>query len=347
LKGVLLESERELKKEISNEVALLSKSLMVNIILAIAVVVLAVLFLYQTFSSPASKSAITPTTNLVTSSSNTNIPNISYSYVAAHTNIPFNSTELSIINNAPLSYYEIAAEKLLNNTLTDRIVVQKGPQGNAIIIDGKPTVIYLGATSCIFCAENRWAMALALAKFGNFSALYTGYSAMGDDHIPTIFWLPANITTQNNVSYGSDYSSPYINFIAADYESPLSGGFEIQPLSYFLTKAPNATYSNAILFMNNSKLFQGTPFTFWGTTFVTGADGIVFGNTTPTSASDIPLAYMTHVQVLNQLKNFNDQFAWGEYAAADVYIAYTCPSINNNAPVCKLSGIQKLESIIG
>ena len=25
----------------------------------------------------------------------------------------------------------------------------------------------------------------------------------------------------------------------------------------------------------------------------------------------------THAQVLSQLKNFNDQFAWGEYAAAD------------------------------
>ncbi|MGC8648634.1 MAG: DUF929 family protein [Candidatus Micrarchaeia archaeon] len=246
-----------------------------------------------------------------------------------------------------MSYYETAAEKLLNNTLTDSIMVQRNPQGNVMIINGKPTVVFLGTTSCIYCAENRWAMALALAKFGNFSALYTGYSAMGDGHIPTIFWMPANITTPSGVSYGSDYSSPYINFIAADYESPLSGGFEIQPLSYFISNAPNATYANAIAFMNASKQFQGTPFTYWGTTFVNGADGIVFGNTTPTSASDIPLAYMTHAQVLNQLKNFNDQFAWSEYAAADIYIAYTCPSINNNAPVCKLSGIQKLESMIG
>ncbi|MGC8572174.1 MAG: DUF929 family protein, partial [Candidatus Micrarchaeia archaeon] len=276
-----------------------------------------------------------------------NTTNITYAYVAQHVNKPFNSTELSIINNAPLSYYEIAAEKLLNNTLTDRIMVSKGPQGNVLITNGKPTVIYIGATSCLYCGENVWAMDLALAKFGQFGSLYTGYSSMGDGHITTTFFEPVNITTPSGVSIGSNYTSNYITFLPIEYESPLSGGFQFQSLPYLQSTVSNATYANAIAFMNASKQFQGTPFTYWGTTFVDGADGIVFGNTTPTSASDIPLSYMTHAQVLNQLKNFNDQFAWGEYAAADVYIAYLCPSINNKAPVCQLPGIQKLESIIG
>jgi len=345
-----LEKERELKKEIVNESTMLSRSLMINVLLAIAVVVLVVLLAVQMLNESKATNGTqlaSTTQHINTSASNTTTRSVSYAYIANHTNLEFNSTELSIINNAPLSYYETAAEKLLNGTLTDQIMVQRNPQGNAIIIDGKPTVVYIGATSCLYCAENRWAMALALAKFGKFNSLYTGYSAMNDGHIPTIFWVPANITTQSGVSYGSNYSSNYINFIAADYESPLSAGFEMQPLSYIISKAPNATYANAIIFMNNSKLFQGTPFTFWGTTFVTGADGVVFGNTTPTSAANITLAYMTHQQILNQLKNFNDQFAWSEYAAADVYIAYTCPAINNSAPVCQLPGIQKLESIIG
>ncbi len=309
----------------------LRKYLGINILLVIAIIILAVLVISNILSSK-------PTANTI---------NITYTYVVQHVNKPFNSTELSIINNAPLSYYETAAEKLLNGTLTDQIFNKSGPQGKEIIINGKPTVVYIGATTCVYCGENRWAMALALSKFGSFSALYSGYSAMNDSHVATLYWEPANITTPSDVSFGNSYTSNYINFISADYESPLSAGFEIQPLSFFVNKAPNATYRNAMIFMNASNQFQGTPFTFWGTTFVAGADGIVFGNTTPTSASDMPLSYMTHVQVLNQLKNFNDQFAWGEYAAADVYIAYTCPSIKNSAPVCQLPGIQKLESEVG
>ena len=56
---------------------------------------------------------------------------------------------------------------------------------------------------------------------------------------------------------------------------------------------------------------------------------------------------MTHAQVLSQLSSFNDQFAWSEYAAADVYIAQVCPSINNTAPVCSLPAIKSIGSVMG
>jgi len=59
-----------------------------------------------------------------------------------------------------------------------------------------------------------------------------------------------------------------------------------------------------------------------------------------------PLTYMTHAQVLSQLAHPDDQFAYTEYAAADVYVAMVCSSINNTAPVCSPPAIKSLETII-
>ncbi|MFI5412423.1 MAG: hypothetical protein ACHQX1_00865, partial [Candidatus Micrarchaeales archaeon] len=191
------------------------------------------------------------------------------------------------------------------------------------------------------------AMALALARFGNFTQLFNGYSALGDGDLPTVYWTANNYTTSSGVGYGNYYNSKYINFISAEYQSPITAGFQIKPLSYFLQLSPNATYTTALGFMNSTNKFQGTPFTFWGTSIVAGADALVFGNTTPSSASNLPLAHMTHAQVLSQFQSFNDQFAWSEYAAADVYIAQVCPSINNSAPVCSLPAIKSIGATMG
>ncbi|MCL4383740.1 MAG: DUF929 domain-containing protein [Candidatus Marsarchaeota archaeon] len=257
----------------------------------------------------------------------------------------FSAANLAIINNASNNYFEIAGQRLLNNSLTDPVLpfpANKSNQYPLFIANGKPSVIYIGAITCVFCGENRWAMALALSRFGSFSKLFYGYSAFGDHDVPTIYWNDYNYTTSSSVGYGNYYSSKYINFISADYESNITQGFTLRPLSFYVQLAPNQTYKNAFEFMNSTNKFVGTPFTFWGTSLVPGADAVVFGNSTPTSAT-LPLTSMTHQQVLNQIKNFNDQFAYGEYAAADVYIAYVCPGINNSASVCSLPAIKQLE----
>ena len=296
------------------------------------------------FSANSARSAVTSTISNTTSTSLN-------SFGSRLTNIdkPFNSSDLAVINDAPDSYFEAAAQKLIQGNLTDEVLAEPYNQSihaGPYILGGKPTVIYLGAISCVFCGENRWAMALALSRFGNFSSLYEGYSSFGDHNLPTIYWSADNYTTPEGVGFGNSYSSKYINFLSADYLSPIVQGFEVQPLSYFVSESPNSTYKSAISFMNSTNQFQGTPFTLWGNTLVTGADAVVFGNSTPTSTT-LPLTYETHSQVLNQLKNFNDQFSWGDYAAADVYIAYTCPSINDTAPICNLPAIKQLISNIG
>ncbi len=261
---------------------------------------------------------------------------------------PLNASELNVINNMNNSYFEIAGEMLLNHTLTNPVfyMVNKSDLFPIYKINGKPTVIYIGALSCLYCGENRWAVALALSRFGNFTALYKGYTSFSDYDLPTLYWSVYNYTTPAGVAYGAEYSSKYLNFIPADFESPVTGGFEIAPLSYFIKNAPNATYADAIEFMNSTGEFAGTPFMLWGRVLMKGANAVVFGNTTP-KQPPLPLEYMTHEDVIKQLKNFNDQFAWSEYAAADVYVAYVCDAINNTAPVCSLPAIAKLETVSG
>ncbi len=250
------------------------------------------------------------------------IPQITGSFGRTIKNIdqPFNATELNVINSANNSYYDKAAEMLLNGTLADRVfyAVNKSLLQPVYMINGKPTVIYIGALSCFYCGENRWAMALALSRFGNFSALYKGYTSFGDYDLPTIYWTQYNYT----------------------------GAFETAPVSAFIAAAPNSTYADAMAYMNKTKLFRGTPFDLFGRVIFQGADAVVLGNSMPTQPP-IPLEYMTHEQVIQQLADFNDQFAYGEYAAADVYVADICNAINNTAPICSLPGIVKLEKAIG
>jgi hypothetical protein len=275
---------------------------------------------------------------------------------------PLSSAELSAINSAPNSYFEVAGKMLLNlslsgesmqnNTYTGTVSVHNMNKYPPLIVGGKPSVVYIGAISCLYCAENRWAMALALSRFGNFTALYKGYSSFGDYDVPTLYWNVDNYTSNGSVEYGNRYSSSYINFFSAEYVSPISKGFSFvsseNPIGYFVKNAPNQSYKQAMEFMNGTGLFAGTPFTFWGTAINGGADAVVFGTPTSNQSEKLPpLSYMTHQQIINQFRDFNTTFAVEEYAAADVYVAETCPAIGNTAPVCSLPAITALESAMG
>ena len=242
---------------------LLNKSMLVNVLLGAVIVIMGLLLFYQSvLHAPTSATTTSSTTIAATTTTISN----SSSGTLAGIDIPLNSTQLSVINNAPLSYYEIAGQRLLNGSLKNEVINQASPQYNALIINGKPTVIYMGAITCIFCGENRWAMALALARFGNFTQLFNGYSALGDGDVPTLYWTADNITATSSMRYGNYYNSNYINFISAEYESPITQGFTLPSTggTFYVQYSPNATYTTALSFMNKTGKFQGTPFTFWG-----------------------------------------------------------------------------------
>ncbi len=286
--------------------------------------------------------------NLTSFVSNINTSHISSGPAAARTTLagidqPLNATELGVINNAPNSYFELAGEAYLNGSLSNQVGAQ-ATNTTPLIINGRPSVIYLGSITCIFCGENRWAMALALSRFGSFSSLFKGYSSLGDGDVPTLYWRPDNYNATNAIT-GSYYASNYINFLPIEDTAPITGGFQLQPLPIMqaeVNSTGNSSYIRAMSLIIRLANFQGTPYTIWGRSVVGGADAVDFGNSTPTS-QNLPIAQMTHAQILKQFSENNDQFSMTEYAAADLYIAMTCASINNTASACNLPAIRRIE----
>ena len=74
--------------------------------------------------------------------------------------------------------------------------------GPALTSGGKPEMLYIGAEYCPYCAGTRWAMIVALSRFGTFSGLRTIHSSTTD--------TPANIPTWT--FYQSRYTSNYLAF---------------------------------------------------------------------------------------------------------------------------------------
>ena len=265
-------------------------------------------------------------------------------------NSPLNATELSIINNASNSYFETAGLMFLNASLANSVSTQPflGPE---LVVNGKISVVYIGAISCIFCGENRWAMALALSRFGGFSQLYKGYSSFQDADLPTLYWAPANYNASQDVEFGNFYSSSYINFLSIENASPITLGFEPPSLAYMAQQAAalnNSAYKAAVNMVAQLNDYQGTPYTIWGKYIVSGADAFDFGNSTATlSNGHYPLTNNTHEQVFSQLAHPTDQFALTEYAAADLYLTLLCISTNNPVSACHLSAITQIEARSG
>jgi hypothetical protein len=80
--------------------------------------------------------------------------------------------------------------------------LQKITDQPGLTADGKPLVLYIGAEYCPFCATQRWAVVVALSRFGTFSDLGLTHSA-SDDVYPN---------TQSFSFHGSSYRSQYLAF---------------------------------------------------------------------------------------------------------------------------------------
>ena len=77
-------------------------------------------------------------------------------------------------------------------------------------------VTYIGAEYCPFCAAERWALTVALSRFGTFSGLAGTHSSSTDVYPDT----------QTLSFYGSHYTSPYLDFqpVEETTNQPVGGG---------------------------------------------------------------------------------------------------------------------------
>ena len=87
--------------------------------------------------------------------------------------------------------------------------------------DGKPEITYVGAEYCPYSAAERWALAVALSRFGTFSHL-SGTHSSSTDVYPN---------TQTLSFYGSSYSSPYVDFQAVEEATNQQVGGDVPGLA--------------------------------------------------------------------------------------------------------------------
>lgn len=80
----------------------------------------------------------------------------------------------------------------------------------------KPSILYVGAEYCPYCAAERWPMVMALAQFGKFSSLGSTTSSSGD----------ANPNTPTFSFHGASYTSPYINFTGVEQQDRKGGSLD-------------------------------------------------------------------------------------------------------------------------
>ncbi len=190
--------------------------------------------------------------------------------------------------------------------------------GTALTANGKPEVLYMGAEYCPFCATERWAMTVALSRFGTFSGLKFIHSSASDD--------PASIPTLT--FYKSTYSSKYISFTPD----------EMQDVNRATLQAPTAA-QNAILTKYDappqvpSTDAGSIPFVDFGNKFmVSGA-----------SYSYTVLQGKTWAQVAAALKDPSTPIAKGADGAANMITAAICKLTGNKPATACTPAVQALE----
>ncbi len=133
---------------------------------------------------------------------------------AGSSDAPVPATVLADVASVPVATSnQIGAGSAQNSFVAVRGPALRGPNGH-------PEVLYIGAEYCPYCAAERWAMVVALSRFGSFAGLKTTRSA-ADDVFPS---------TPTFSFYGAAYQSPYVDFAAVELTTNRRVNGTYQPL---------------------------------------------------------------------------------------------------------------------
>jgi thiol-disulfide isomerase/thioredoxin len=188
---------------------------------------------------------------------------------------------------------------------------------------GKPEVLYVGAEYCPYCATERWAMAVALSRFGTFTGLHGIHSSSSDVY--------ANTPTLT--FYKSKYTSPYLTFTSVEQQG-LKEGSALEKTTAaqnaLLTKYDSPPYVSA-------SERGAIPFIdFGGKYFIHGAQ-----------YNPQVLSGQTWAQVAAALKDPSSAISKGAIGAANMITATICKTTNNQpSNVCTTPTIKTIEGQI-
>ena len=253
-------------------------------------------------------------------------------FLNGNSSIGTNGTALAKYDNVPLSQQALAKLHPPSSIFSS---VGIGAGGNyphivnatPILYDGKPAVIYVGADYCPFCAAERWALVIALSRFGNFSELHYMTSSASD----------AYQNTPTFTFYNSTYYSPYISFVEVEETTnKLNAAGTGYPILQVPTPLENATFyafdQNASWIPQNER--GGIPFIDLANYSV--VDG---ANYEPTI-----IDWMNWSTILSNFNNVNSSTTQAIIGSANLLTAQIC-NIDNNQPasVCGQPYIQNLK----
>jgi len=218
-----------------------------------------------------------------------------------------------------------------NGAFTGKIQTIK-PAGAPLTANGKPEMLYMGAEYCPYCAAARWAMIVALSRFGTFSGLQTIHSAAAngagqaepDPNTPT--WTFVHST----------YTSKYLTFTPVELQTNIpdtsTGTYTnlqtpTNAQQALLTKydaAPYTSETGAIPFIDfgNKYLSIGSPYN----------PGVLSGLSWSTIAAD--------------LHNPNSAVAQAVNGTANYFTAAICQLTGNQPASACTATVKSLESQI-
>ncbi len=189
------------------------------------------------------------------------------------------------------------------------------PAGPPLTGNGKPEIVYVGAEYCPFCAAERWALTVALSRFGSFSGLRLIHSS-------------ATATDPNTATlsfYKSTYTSKYVTFLTTEAQTVSKAPLE--PLTS-LDKALMAKYDAPPYVPAN---YSGSfPFVDFGNRYV--IDGASYDPSL--------LAHLTWQQIGADLAKPSSTVGQAVDAAANHITAAICKITSNQpADVCTSTGV--------
>jgi Domain of unknown function (DUF929) len=123
---------------------------------------------------------------------------------AGHPAVATASTDASLasqLTSVPASALNAVGAGPTGSSAVSPLVPVSG-KSQPLTSGGKPEMLYVGAEYCPYCAAERWAMAVALSRFGTFSGLHFIHSDGNDVYSNT-----ATLTF-----YKSTYTSQYLVF---------------------------------------------------------------------------------------------------------------------------------------
>jgi hypothetical protein len=194
--------------------------------------------------------------------------------------------------------------------------------GSPLTSGGKPEVVYVGAEYCPYCAAERWAMVVALSRFGTFSNLSTVHSGnnAGEVYANTPTWT----------FYHSTYTSKYVTFDPVETLTNIPQGN-----SYTALQTPTAQ-QQALLSKYDAPPYvaqasQGAiPFVDFGNKYmISGA-----------SYSPQLLAGKTWSQIASALKDPSSPIAKAVDGTANYLTAAVC-KLTNNQPAAACTPVVK------